>query len=130
MRRNGACLVEILTQADVAQLVEQLIRNQQVIGSSPIVGSMFSSAAQNRWRPAAHGPGHLLNVGIHFNNLFLCRQRLTGAANSDIVRGRNSPGSPGDTSAPSQAARIDLRFVVRFDVRRRLFSGRAAMDDV
>jgi hypothetical protein len=26
-------------QADVAQLVEQLIRNQQVIGSSPIVGS-------------------------------------------------------------------------------------------
>ena len=25
--------------ADVAQLVEQLIRNQQVIGSSPIVGS-------------------------------------------------------------------------------------------
>src|SRR5215813_11769745 len=28
--------------ADVAQLVEQLIRNQQVIGSSPIVGSTFS----------------------------------------------------------------------------------------
>jgi hypothetical protein len=27
-------------QADVAQLVEQLIRNQQVIGSSPIVGSI------------------------------------------------------------------------------------------
>ena len=28
-----------LRRADVAQLVEQLIRNQQVIGSSPIVGS-------------------------------------------------------------------------------------------
>jgi hypothetical protein len=28
--------------ADVAQLVEQLIRNQQVIGSSPIVGSILS----------------------------------------------------------------------------------------
>ena len=28
--------------ADVAQLVEQLIRNQQVIGSSPIVGSTLS----------------------------------------------------------------------------------------
>jgi hypothetical protein len=27
-------------RADVAQLVEQLIRNQQVIGSSPIVGSI------------------------------------------------------------------------------------------
>jgi hypothetical protein len=29
-------------QADVAQLVEQLIRNQQVNGSSPFVGSIFS----------------------------------------------------------------------------------------
>ena len=28
------------SSADVAQLVEQLIRNQQVIGSSPIVGSI------------------------------------------------------------------------------------------
>jgi hypothetical protein len=28
-------------QADVAQLVEQLIRNQQVSGSSPLVGSIF-----------------------------------------------------------------------------------------
>ncbi len=27
--------------ADVAQLVEQLIRNQQVSGSNPLVGSMF-----------------------------------------------------------------------------------------
>ena len=27
-------------QAEVAQLVEQLIRNQQVIGSSPIFGSI------------------------------------------------------------------------------------------
>ena len=30
------------SQADVAQLVEQLIRNQQVTGSNPVVGSMFS----------------------------------------------------------------------------------------
>ena len=29
-----------LKQADVAQLVEQSIRNRQVIGSSPIVGSI------------------------------------------------------------------------------------------
>ena len=29
-----------LEQADVAQLVEQSIRNRQVIGSSPIVGSI------------------------------------------------------------------------------------------
>jgi hypothetical protein len=31
-----------LGEADVAQLVEQSIRNRQVIGSSPIVGSTFS----------------------------------------------------------------------------------------
>ena len=29
-----------IRKAEVAQLVEQLIRNQQVIGSSPIFGSM------------------------------------------------------------------------------------------
>ena len=29
--------------ADVAQLVEQLIRNQQVRGSNPLIGSLFKS---------------------------------------------------------------------------------------
>ena len=33
-------------QADVAQLVEQLIRNQQVNGSSPFVGSIDSIAKE------------------------------------------------------------------------------------
>ena len=28
-------------RANLAQLVEQLIRNEQVIGSSPIIGSIF-----------------------------------------------------------------------------------------
>ena len=37
IRRNDTIVKEY---ADVAQLVEQLIRNQQVIGSSPIVGSI------------------------------------------------------------------------------------------
>ena len=32
-------------QADVAQLVEQSIRNRQVIGSSPIVGSTADAPA-------------------------------------------------------------------------------------
>ncbi len=32
--------------ADVAQLVEQLIRNQQVNGSSPFVGSITSTSSQ------------------------------------------------------------------------------------
>ena len=42
------------SQADVAQLVEQSIRNRQVIGSSPIVGSIFSIA----YRQSVH---HLLH---------------------------------------------------------------------
>jgi hypothetical protein len=38
---GGMLKSEVLTKAGVAQLVEQLIRNQQVIGSSPIAGSSF-----------------------------------------------------------------------------------------
>jgi hypothetical protein len=34
--------IKIAEEADVAQLVEQSIRNRQVIGSSPIVGSRSS----------------------------------------------------------------------------------------
>ncbi len=40
--------------ADVAQLVEQLIRNQQVNGSSPFVGSMHS-VIQQRMESAPNG---------------------------------------------------------------------------
>ncbi len=36
------------TQADVAQLVEQLIRNQQVTGSNPVVGSRLRPAEVGR----------------------------------------------------------------------------------
>ena len=35
-------------QADVAQLVEQLIRNQQVNGSSPFVGSIHFGQSELR----------------------------------------------------------------------------------
>ena len=37
--RGDARVVRVLPEAGVAQLVEQLIRNQQVRGSSPRVGS-------------------------------------------------------------------------------------------
>ncbi len=39
--------------ADVAQLVEQLIRNQQVNGSSPFVGSRHSVILKQMKPPAA-----------------------------------------------------------------------------
>jgi hypothetical protein len=35
-------------QADVAQLVEQLTRNEQVSGSSPLVGSSFCRDLQEK----------------------------------------------------------------------------------
>ena len=35
------------TQADVAQLVEQPIRNRQVSGSSPLVGSRFHAGSED-----------------------------------------------------------------------------------
>lgn len=34
-----------MSSAEVAQLVEQLIRNEQVVGSSPIFGSKLLSLA-------------------------------------------------------------------------------------
>jgi hypothetical protein len=36
-----ACSPAFCIQAEVAQLVEQLIRNQQVTGSSPVFGSTY-----------------------------------------------------------------------------------------
>ena len=45
--------------ADVAQLAEQLICNQQVIGSSPIIGlPFFGPLAQLVRAPPCHGGGH------------------------------------------------------------------------
>jgi hypothetical protein len=42
-------MLKLKHRADVAQLVEQSIRNRQVIGSSPIVGSILSlSLRSNR----------------------------------------------------------------------------------
>jgi hypothetical protein len=38
-RKAGQCKKQCEKQADVAQLVEQLIRNQQVVSSSLTVGS-------------------------------------------------------------------------------------------
>jgi hypothetical protein len=46
-------------RADVAQLVEQLIRNQQVIGSSPIVGSnLIQYNQQFMWHLRREAPSH------------------------------------------------------------------------
>jgi hypothetical protein len=43
MFSSASGALEPTLNAGVAQLVEQLIRNQQVIGSSPIAGSRITS---------------------------------------------------------------------------------------
>jgi hypothetical protein len=53
-------------QADVAQLVEQLIRNQQVTGSSPVVGSS-TYRVQGQQSPAVGSCAEL--HFIRMNNL-------------------------------------------------------------
>jgi hypothetical protein len=50
--------------ADVAQLVEQLIRNQQVNGSSPFVGSITSYKISQFTNDAANALAAFLAVGI------------------------------------------------------------------
>jgi hypothetical protein len=83
--------------ADVAQLVEQLIRNQQVIGSSPIVGSitirrlLFPGKIQSSRIP--HGP--------------------TCAAAVAVCHGRKHPAFsfflPCTKSKNTQVLRFDIR---------------------
>ena len=45
--RQGPCYDSVSRLAGVAQLVEQPIRNRQVIGSSPIAGSRFTRKSNN-----------------------------------------------------------------------------------
>jgi hypothetical protein len=48
---SGTYKVTLIHQADVAQLAEQLIRNQQVGGSIPLIGSIFINKINNLYRP-------------------------------------------------------------------------------
>jgi hypothetical protein len=60
-----------VSQAGVAQLVEQLIRNQQVIGSSPIAGSShnLSLKEDNRSRgPESRCPGVTFCLELTLND--------------------------------------------------------------
>ena len=51
-RSHFSCSYKCSTRyADVAQLAEQLICNQQVIGSSPIIGFLKISYFHNGWIP-------------------------------------------------------------------------------
>ena|GEM_PF-5836275 len=45
MQGSYKILYLVLTSANVAQMVEQLIRNQQARGSSPLVGSIIHTAS-------------------------------------------------------------------------------------
>jgi hypothetical protein len=67
------------SRANVAQSVEQLIRNQQVNGSNPFIGSIFRGVAQfgsafgsglkGRWFKSSH-PDHV-GAKLNFAPLFI-----------------------------------------------------------
>ena len=54
--RNPRAPARMNVEADVAQLVEQSIRNRQVIGSSPIVGSKTSAVSIQQTSPSLIAP--------------------------------------------------------------------------
>ena len=55
-----------LSPAGVAQLVEQLIRNQQVVGSSPTAGSIFLRKSRENALSTNEGVGLTANLtAIH-----------------------------------------------------------------
>ena len=69
---NSDATIQSEKHADVAQLVEQLIRNQQVIGSSPIVGSMpFRTSFSTLFLPAS--PPREPNQAPFIHVLFIAR---------------------------------------------------------
>ena len=89
-------------RADVAQLVEQLIRNQQVIGSSPIVGSILRSSPLRR--RTLLSPLDRPQVSHHK----ALRKRIAGIQN--VVGEPRDPGSAADLRDGAQI-RANLNFL-------------------
>jgi hypothetical protein len=104
--------------ADVAQLVEQLIRNQQVIGSSPIVGSTRCAAFPSR---KIQSSKISVFLDIPFIRLPIChpgrsvrglptglRQRLPRVRHSSKNAACRSQSPPSAIENPEVAKCIDL----------------------
>ena len=76
--------------AGVAQLVEQLIRNQQVSGSSPLAGFLTDNKALKRITTANTFKCPLLLPLQHAlpadNRLIVCRQTVQDGDASDVFR--------------------------------------------
>ena len=77
--------LDVSPEAGVAQLVEQLIRNQQVIGSSPIAGS--SLRPQHLFRATAGRPVFLANWRMSLPALSLLCVEIFQPNPVDEVRG-------------------------------------------
>src|SRR5580658_2265064 len=73
-------------KADVAQLVEQPIRNRQVIGSSPIVGSILTSLGRQGYPRRVCGFLRSFTRLLARLPLVLLAEALTGQLRSQGIR--------------------------------------------
>ena len=71
--------------ADVAQLVEQLIRNQQVVSSSLTVGSTFNSISYRRWRHLLFQLGWIRDAGRNRVSLSTATRFALGCWTSNSI---------------------------------------------
>src|SRR5436190_6115594 len=95
-------------QAGVAQLVEQLIRNQQVLGSSPSAGSNLESITS---RQHSHlRSARRLRLGCALVARPVCPPRRGSRPARDARRHRRSPESSCVPSAPSRTSAARLCF--------------------
>jgi hypothetical protein len=56
----GDCAIGLFRNAGIAQLVEQLICNQQVVGSNPTAGSIVNAISAPYNRPVSDPRGYVL----------------------------------------------------------------------
>jgi hypothetical protein len=101
--RNDTILKE---QADVAQLVEQLIRNQQVIGSSPIVGSIpasqFPPTIEFRFADNAAFPAPKRAIPRRVGLVRLAAPCAMAGPRGDCESSQSTTGSDGHVSPTSR----------------------------
>ncbi len=96
-----------VSQADLAQLVEHLICNQGVTGSSPVIGTISPSVETlgitSTWSRLTCGVAQDGNAGIHIAKHY-CSRRYSGPL-ANIHTGRDNRTRPNHDSLPYPTVR-------------------------